>query len=248
MFTELTVKNGKLTPSVILRQIPFSNKKDHETNIFNANSRPPAQGGSGEKKGDGIPDSEKTYFLDLPRISIQSTDIKQKNIGKSEYERVNHVITVPRIDTETQEKLYTVVFNTPSIQRNGLQSVQIQTAYVLGGNAEQIRTYCAKTCYLIADWFFNAHQLYNGSLLVDGFDQPIEVGQNLLITDVQQLFHIEGYTHNYVVDASGVKLYNTELLVSRGQRLENGKAFFIAPSGKTSDPVTISAYGFEGVR
>jgi hypothetical protein len=249
LFTDLTVDSkGNLVPSVIHRQIPFSNKAAHETNVFNASSRAPSKGGNGAKFNDKIPDDQKTYFIDLPRYTIPSTEIRQKNIGKSDFERVNHVIVVPRVDSQTYDIAFVSIINTPSIQRYGFKTIQAQTAYVLD-EAEGIKNYCERCTNLIADWFFLSHQLFNGSLIIDGIDEHVELGTNLYISDMQQLFHIEGYTHTYEVDSlSAARSYLTELRVSRGQKLVNEQAFFIGPSSRYKDPVSVSTSILENNR
>jgi hypothetical protein len=249
LFTDLTLDSkGNLVPSVIHRQMPFSNKPNHETNVFHASSRSPKDGGNGAKLSDKISDDQKTYFIDLPRHNIPSTEIKQKNIGKNDYERVNHVIVVPRVDSATYDIAFVAILNTPSIQRYGFKTVQAQTAYCLA-TTEGIKNYCERCTNLIADWFFLGHQLFNGSLLIDGVEEHVELGSNLYISDVQQLFHIEGYTHTFEVDAiSGGRSYNTELRVSRGQNLINEKASFIGPSSRYKDPVTIASSILENNR
>lgn len=250
MFTELTLdtKTGNLIPALVMRQVPFSNKPG-ETSPFTANARPASQGGNGKLLKDKISEEDKTFFVNLPRHEIVSSNIKQKNVGKSDHERVNHVIVTPKIDSETYNLLYETAYNVPSVQRYGLKSLQTQTSYILSGlNGEGIRTYIERCVTLLVDWFFMSHQLFNGTLIVDGVDEHVELGTNLYISDVKQLYHIEGYTHNYELREDKRTVYQTEFRVSRGQVLsENRNSSFIGLSKVENEPTTISTSVLEGV-
>lgn len=231
MFTELSLQSdGSLKPSLVMRQVPFSNWPAHETSVYWQTN------GTAE---DGLQDSDKTYFTDLPRHVIKSTDIKQKNIGKSDFERINYVIVTPKIDQSEINVLYVASANVPSIQRYGLRLFQTQTSYVLDKTAGTVDKFCQRCVNLLQDWFFLSHNLFNGTIITDGFDKHIEVGNNLYIEDVGQLFHIEGYTHTYEVLQTGEVSYDTELRVSRGQRFENNVASFLGKSESNKDPTTI---------
>ena len=237
IFTELTREldpktgkfTGKLVPSLVHRQMPFSNNPAHETSPFKVS------------KDSGFPQKvtgvQKNLFVDIPRHEIVSSDVKQKNVGKTDFERINHAIVVPKIDSTTFEQLYAVSINAASVQRYGLKSFQAQTSYILNSKLG-IKKACDIFLNLIVDWFFLAHQYYNGTIVVDGFNEHIEIGNNLYIKDVKQLYHIEGYNHNYQIMASGNRQYNTEVRVSRGQSVGNDNiAKFISES---SEPVTIT--------
>jgi len=239
MYTEL-VKDGQgnLKPALILRQVPFSNKRNQETSVFTANLK--------YTKSNAPDDASdfKSYFTDLPRLSIVSTDIRQKNIGKSDHERINYVIVTPRIfDATKLDFEFVAGSNPPSIQRYGLKTFQTETSYVLGGkvnNNDGIKSACSRIVSLLEDWFFLAHNLYNGTLLVDGVDGFVEAGSNLYIKDIQHLFHIEGYTHSYRITNSGSE-YTTEFRVSRGQRFDatSNLSSFIGDSNVDNDTNTV---------
>jgi len=235
MYTELEVKNGKLVPSLVMRQLPFSNKKKDDTNIFKANT------GS---LTDYVNTGSKTFFVDLPQVEVESADIKQKNVGKSDFERINHIIVTPRALDQSFDPLYISSINTPSIQRHGLRSLQGQTQYVFLKNDKADKNKGAfpvvrNSVSLLQDWFFLGHNFYNGTIVIDGRDSFIGLGQNLHITDAQQLFHIEGYTHTYEVNPNGVVYYSTELSVSRGQAWDGRKATFLDATSKDKPSVSI---------
>lgn len=250
MYTELCPDaNGNLQPSIILRQMPFSNFDKTEVNPFFKNTAPTDKGGNRKRVEDFVTaKSEKTFFANLPRTVIKSSDIRQKNVGKSDHERVNHVIVVPKIDFQsTFDIAYVTAYNIPSIQRHGLRSLQTQSAYCMK-RGEGLENYLNRCVSLLMDWFFQSHMLYNGTLTIDGTDRHIEAGTNLFIEDVQQLYHIEGYTHTYQIAQDGKITYNTELRVSRGMVFRNGNTSFIGPSSRATEPTTISTSVLEGFR
>lgn len=240
MYTELVPdSSGKLQPGLILRQMPFSNKSGQETNVFAANTR------FGGGKVTDAAGSAKTYFTDLPRYSIVSTDVKEKNVGKSDHERINYVIVTPKIlDSVSLDIEFVAGSNPPSIQRYGLKMFQTQTSYVLASTQKMndgIKAYCSKIVSLLQDWFFLCHNLFNGTIVVDGVDGFVEVGSNLYIRDIQQLFHVEGYTHTYSINAGGGSTYTSEFRVSRGQKFDAdaNRSSFIGDSKVSNEPTTI---------
>lgn len=240
MFTELvTDRNGRLQPGLVLRQMPFSNKDGQETNVFAANKR--FKGGTTTDSAG----SSKTFYTDLPRYSIVSTDIRSKNIGKSDHERINYVIVTPKIlDGISLDIAFVAGSNPPSIQRYGLKVFQTQTSYVLASSQNQsdgIKKYCARIVSLLEDWFFLSHNMFNGTIITDGVDGFVEVGSNLYIRDVKHLFHIEGYTHTYSISPAGPSEYVTEFRVSRGQRFDSdsNRSSFIGDSKVSNEPTTV---------
>jgi hypothetical protein len=241
IYTDLVIDRfGNLVPGVICRQIPFSGKG--EVSLAGSLTK-----FTGSNKVDPISSNEKTFFTELPRVNVTSDVIRQKNVGKSDFERVNHVIVTPRIFNEkTSNLLYASVINVASIQRYGLKTIQSQTDYVFGP-ADNPSSYCEKCTSLLTDWFFLSHLLYNGTLELDGIDRHFELGQNLYITDIQQLWHIEGYTHAYNQQAAGSNSFITTLNVSRGQLFDGKNSRFIDGTANTQS-LTIVNSNLENIR
>jgi hypothetical protein len=235
MFTDLAVVDGKLKPAITVRQLPFSTKAADETSVFGRSSPP------------NVAPNERTYFTELPRYIINSANVRSKNVGKSEFERLNHIVVVPSNDAQIYNIAYAMSLNTTSVQRHGLKTFQVQTPFVLESK-ESFKKYCDKCVDLLTEWFFLNHMYYNGTIITDGIDDHAELGSNLYIEDLQQLFHIEGYTHTYELDALNGKInYNSEFRVSRGQRLEGARAKFIGSELET-DGVSISTNMLENIR
>lgn len=244
MYTELVRgSDGLLRPALIMRQLPYSNKRNHETNAFTQAAN------FGKSTGDSASDSDKTYLIDLPRVIVNSSQIKQKNVGKSDFERINHLLVVPKSDViQNLDELYQSVVNVPSVQRYGLKTYQAQTGYIFGQKFGNPTKACRFYLDLLIDWFFLSHQFYNGTIVIDGLDENIEVGSNLFIDDIGQIYHIEGYNHVYEVGVDGATSYTTSLTVSRGQALKGAAAQFIGPSNASREPTTITSSVLEGIR
>lgn len=243
LFTEMTLNQttNKIEPTVIHRQFPFSNKFGQETNVFTAHNKYSAT----KISSSNLPSSgSQTFMVDLPRHEIKSGDIKLKNIGKSDHERINYAIVVPKIDSESYDIQFTAGSNPASIQRYGLKIFQGQTSYVLAGTGTSQSApsdFCQRCVFLLEDWFFLGHNLYNGTIQLQGLNDHIEVGNNLFISDIKQLFHIEGYSHIYTADPAGSVSYETEVTVSRGQYFNpaNNKSAFIASNSVRNEATTV---------
>lgn len=226
-----------------MRQVPYSNKRTHETNAFFQAAN------FGKSTGDSVSDGDKTYMIDLPQTRVNSSQVKQKNVGKSDFERINHLLVVPKSDiVQNLDELYQSVVNVPSVQRYGLKTYQAQTGYIFGDKFGSPTKACKFYLDLLIDWFFLAHQYYNGTIVIDGLDENIELGTNLFIEDVGQLYHIEGYNHLYENTAEGETVYTTSLTVSRGQVLKGATAQFIGPSNSSREPTSITSSVLEGIR
>lgn len=217
--------NGKinytLEPAIQFRQVPYSNRLGSETSPF-------THGQSGGLSGKTT-ENEKTHFINLPRHVIQSVEVKQKNVGKSDFERVNTISVVPSFfNLEPLTLAYRMAVNIPSVQRYGSKLLNVQTSYAATSNGSDFLAHSTKCVSLLTDWFMTAHLLYNGTIVTTGTDEFVEVGQNLFIEDISQLFHIEGISYTYEINQTdGGTTYNTEFRVSRGQRIEGGVAKFI---------------------
>jgi tetratricopeptide (TPR) repeat protein len=143
--------------------------------------------------------------------------------AKSDFERVNSVVVVPNnpLSAEPIVQAYVMSLNVPSIQRYGLRILQGNTVYTNDTKLNLKKT-ATKTVSLLTDWFFTAHMLYDGTIVTDGTNEFVEIGHNLYIEDVNQLYHIEGISYTYEIDPeTGSTIYNTEFRVSRGQLVDD---------------------------
>jgi hypothetical protein len=76
---------------------------------------------------------------------------------------------------------------------------------------------------LLADWWLGAHTLESGTIECVGLEEPISLGINVEIDrphSVNELYHVQGYTHRYAVNPDGHKIFRTTLTLTRGQRVD----------------------------
>lgn len=209
MFTTLKVNpDGRIMPSLICRQLPFSSLEFSKVT---------------ESEGERA----ITRFLELPRWKIGESLIVSFNVGMSDSLDVNYVRLEPLIPVESQtaQRAAANVFAPPTmdaagISRNGLRIYhrQVSAADVPSATgATPTKFYQA----LMSDILMRQKYTVNGSLMCKGIQDPICVGDNLLLRDV--LFHIEGIVHEGNIDPTGRKNFNTSIQLSHGIRLNEEK-------------------------
>lgn len=198
LYVDLIKQGQKLVATVVCRQYPFSISEKSNMSPF-----------AGKVK-DINSDAVKTQFISLPKHKIQSADLLEKNIRKTNKDRVNHISIVPEIVGNDAGALYLSMLNVNSIKKYGLKSVQFANSYSLDKNSLK------SALYLLTDWFFKAHGLFKGRLKIIGPDDYFSVGNNILIEDQSALFHIEGMTYEFRQNANGTNQYYAYVDVSHG--------------------------------
>lgn len=198
LYVDLVEKAGKLVPSVVCRQYPFS--------VNNTSNMSPFRG----KVKDVVSIDQKTMFVSLPKHKILSSELYEKNIRKTNKDRVNHISIVPEVVGNDVGALYYSMLNVSSIKKYGLKSVQFVNSYSLD------KTLPKTALYLAVDWFFKAHGLFKGRLKIVGPDNYLTVGTNLLIEDQSALFHIEGVTYQFRQNPNGTNQYTAVVDVGHG--------------------------------
>lgn len=196
LFCDLEFVNNSIRPSLIFRQLPYSVA-------------------SGNLKIDTVvPETDRTFLHSLRRTTINSSILKRKAIAKADAERINHIVVIPRIEA-VEPRLYKSTINPISVQQYGLRSHVVEVSYAQT-KAESFEKYCAKCVSLLTEWFFNSEDYYSGVLSVEGLDTHVPVGTNIVLDDIGQLFHVEGYTHNYEQNPGGTISFTTDFSVIRG--------------------------------
>jgi hypothetical protein len=210
LYCDLVPTAKGLKPTLIFRQLPYS------------------VAGGNLKISTNVGQDQRTFLHALPKTTINSSMIKRKVVSKVDAERINHVVVIPRIETPFPFG-YKSALNPTSVQRYGLRSLAVETAYAANGE-DSFEAYCLLCVNLLAEWFFNNEDYYNGSITVEGLDKQVPLGSNLFIEDIGQLYHVEGYTHNFEQMADGRTTFTTSFSVIRGcditgqalNRLETG--------------------------
>jgi len=198
LYVDLVKQGNELVASVVCRQYPFSVSKQSNMSPFNGKAK------------DINTDSMKTQFTSLPKHKINSADLLEKNIRKTNKDRINHISVVPEVVGTDVGALYMSMLNVNSIKKYGLKSVQFVNTYALDKNSIK------SALYLLTDWFFKAHGLFKGRLKIIGPDDYFTIGNNLLIDDQASLFHIEGVTYEFRQNANGTNQYYAFVDVSHG--------------------------------
>jgi hypothetical protein len=209
MFTTLKVNpDGRIMPSLICRQLPFSSVEFSKAI---------------EKEGARA----ITRFVELPRWKIGESLVVSFNVGLSDSLDVNYVRLEPLIPVESQtaQRAAANVFAPPTmdaagISRNGLRIYhrQVSAADVPSATgATPTRFYQA----LMSDILMRQKYTVNGNLMCKGIQDPICIGDNLLLRDV--LFHIEGIVHEGGIDPTGRKSFNTSIQLTHGIKLNEEK-------------------------
>ena len=213
MYVTLRVNSdGKILPTVIARQIPFT------SNVFNNEGQKiegPTQDGSVMAENIKV-----TRFLDLPRWVMHPALFAGGTIGRSDATRTNfvHVYGQSRLQKGVPQS-YQIVVNPPivdslDIQRSGIRPFIGSTACEV---ADQVGKAPTVWMQLIADRMINSQLTVNGTISMVGVQAPIPVGDNLEWNGV--VYHIESVTHNCFIDHEmGQKSFMTTLSLTHGMR------------------------------
>ena len=196
LFCDLEFTSAGIKPSLIFRQIPYS--------VASGNL----------KIANPMSETKRTFLHALRKTTLNSSVVKRKAISKTDAERINHVVVVPRVDTPFPQA-YKSTINPASVQQYGLRSLTVETAYA-ATDQQSFDAYCNDCVNLLTEWFFNSEDYYSGVLSVEGLDTHVPVGTNIVLDDIGQLFHVEGYTHNYEQNPGGTISFTTDFSVIRG--------------------------------
>ncbi len=198
MYTAMrTNSEGKVVPTLVARQIPFSTESLGE-----------------------VADFPLTRFMSLPRWVLASDIVSDSDVGRSEATRCNFVhVYGAAIDYAKNKSLTNQMSRNPplfdktDIQRSGIypRMGTVQCALSDVSDADQQKAWLAA----IADWSFGSHLTVNGSLHMVGVQAPICEGDNAEFEGI--VYHIESVHHTCMVDPStGRKSFRTSLEVSNG--------------------------------
>jgi len=200
-----SVKNGRIMPTLVLRQIVFSNNP----NLLDAN-------GGGNF-------TAYTPFISVPRWRLSKTyPLISYNLGMSDSSRFNFFICKPANlerqnspvgDRANQYNNNNIYVDALDIARNGLRShFAMSTADVSKDHTALTDVVNWKN--LVADFWLNGHYKQNGSVVLAGVQPPIAIGDNFEMDG--KLFHIESVDHQYQVTPDGKKSFITILGLSHG--------------------------------
>lgn len=188
--------DGSVMPTVVFRQIPFSNE-DYD--------------------GPGA----VTKFMNLPRWKISPALITDIDVGREEAARVNFVQYFGRstlgaegADIAQQIAQINYVYDIDDVQRSGLRPYVVTTQFDDPTSVK--KDYRSPTwANIVADTLIGGHLKMNGTITCAGIVDPICVGDNFEFDGV--VYHIESVSHSCTINPrDGKRIFRTTLNLSSG--------------------------------
>lgn len=156
-----------------------------------------------------------TRFLELPRWVINSSLVKESDIGRSDLMRQNLVFVFgsgPGVGPNEYDQFVNAgpVKDDLDIYRYGIRP------YMPSVNCFLRDVVLLPTDWrdVMADIVMGQHLTLNGSLTISGVRAPITPGDNLEFEGV--VYHIESVTHTCGITPDGKRSFTTRLTISRG--------------------------------
>jgi hypothetical protein len=215
LYTTLRVNpEGKLMPTIVLRQIPFTTEAFPQTATL-----------AGDGEG-GVTTSEKqdvavTRFLSLPRWEIPAMLVRHLDVGRSNATRTNfvHVYGSSAYQANNAPVQYQIVNNPPirddlDIMRSGLKPFMTTVECFV---SDQVGLVAGSWMRLVADWTIGSHLTLNGTVTTVGIQAPICEGDNTVLDGV--VFHVEAVSHSASISPTGKKQWRTTLQLTNGMRV-----------------------------
>jgi len=211
MYTTYKVNpNGSVMPSLVIRQKPFTS--DH----FNSPLQAKSKKGSLNKKW------ISSKYMEMPRWSINPSLVYDFELGKDEAARINFVQVYTRTvaandarNRARQAGTGNFVFDAEDVQRHGLKPFLATADYDYPEKADNKATKGKEWAELVGDWVINGHLRESGTIVCQGIEEPISVGDNVEFNGI--IYHIEAVTHNISINGmTGKKTFRTNLSVSFG--------------------------------
>jgi hypothetical protein len=199
---------GKLRPTLIVRQIPFST--------------PDFDKFWTSMQAEGVPGAKYkvTNFVNLPRTKLKQIKVIGYDVGYSDYDRVNFVeVNGFDIDLSVNTPGAFNNANKPRFEEGSIKRFGLRPKVFFGADYGGVRGNIDETgkwSPLMMDWWFNANRYANGTIECIGLIEHIAVGENIELTEEKILGHIESYTHTFTVDDVGNKIFRTTIDFSRG--------------------------------
>lgn len=205
--------NGNVLPTVVFRQIPFTNDDFANRSFGVADSQAPS--------------IKTTKFMNVPRWSISPGYVYSLNIGKEESARINFVqyfakslFTKNGIDLSAETAKPNYSFDGGDVQRSGLRPYIVSNEF--SDLPDQAIDHASEWARVLSDSLFGGHLKLNGSMECIGIYEPIAVGDNLEFDNV--VYHIEGIIHKFMIDENGFKSFRTTLTLSNGISIESSSS------------------------
>lgn len=197
-----TSPTGRVMPTMVFRQIPFTNEDFKGTTL------------------------SVTKFMNLPRWKINTALIMDQDIGRDEAARVNFVqyfgkSTVGQNGADIAQEIAQVnyAYDINDVQRSGLRPYIVTTQFdePTTTNKEYRSPQWAK---ILGDALIGGHLKMNGTITCAGIVPPIAVGDNLELDSI--VYHIEQIAHTCSVSvADGKRMFRTQISLSSGMHISS---------------------------
>lgn len=204
---------GRIMPTVVFRQIPFTNE-DFVTQ----------QLGTADSVANTI---SITRFLSLPRWRIDSAFVFDVDLGKDEAARVNFVQYYSKsnfsdkgVEISGETATVNYIFDADDISRSGLRPyiAQVQFDDLLDSSIQNGKFWAR----ILGDSLIGGHLKISGTMNCIGITEPIAVGDNLEFDHT--VYHIEQITHTCNETSAGVKSFRTTLSLSSGISVDSSSS------------------------
>lgn len=227
---------ARIYPTFTLRQIPFTTTTAKQ--LFSQSK------------------IDATCFINLPRLKVKENCIYSEDMGRGNALRHNF-IQVWGVGDSGAGSLNTPAFQASagnaaidvgSIKRYGLKTMLMQSDFFVTNPQDTVNNinWLPAWSSLANDWWMGAHTYESGVFNLIGIEECVSVGDNLEIerkSGTHELYHIEGYTHMYEVAVDGKKSFATNVIVTRGQRIDEYPVYVT----HEIDPDKVSDVGFTDV-
>jgi hypothetical protein len=184
-----------------------------------------------------------SLFKNIRKIDIDMEDILSINIGTNYKDKVNFIEIRPqpsliKENMEVQVKLDMQEFDSKAFERDGFKPFIQSANYMPYTGGEPVPLECVQWKFLLREWFFNTHNMLNGSLSMIGQNQYIQVGDNIRVdssvlgfgpfnagqsqqesrgVETYFLAHVESISHTFTVNpTTGARSFMTTVQFVRG--------------------------------
>lgn len=253
-----TAASGRVFPTFVLRQLPFSSGLASETftpKPIPLLGKPVVTEGLDLSTGQLFVEepNEKSFlipqtkFAELPRWRIHPIFLKNFDIGRSDALRFNFI----HVQGETGEKTGlnrtgAFVRDPPvrddlDIARSGLRPYMRTVAC---SGQDVANRGAGAWMYLLSDFLMGQHLTLTGQLESEGIQQPIALGDNVEFDET--ILHIEGISHSFASDGAGNRRFTTLLNLTHGMNAKQLTADVSDTSLYTGiQPEQLTAYDAE---
>jgi hypothetical protein len=181
-------------------------------------------------------------FKYVRRIGIPKEDIISINAGTNWRDKINFIELQPsqqliKVNYNVAVKSESQTFDEKAIQRDGFKPM-IRSLYYMPyeGEGEAAPFEAMKWKHLLREWYFNTHNMLNGSMTFVGQNKYIQVGDNVIVdsevvgvgktwnkvqkntsSETYLLAHVEGVEHSFTVNPiNGARKFVTTVKFVRG--------------------------------